>query len=219
MAGADDHIVGLVRAGDPVRHLATLYAPAAVRPALYAIHALDLALLDVAVTTTDPMVGHIRLAWWRERIAELGHGKAPAEPILLALAHSAVTAASLDGFDDPSLAFLDGAMIDWAVQRGERLFSAVSLTLSVPVTSDTLAAGRGWGAVDGWRRGFVEKDEVQPILNGAPSRSPGPLRPLMGLLAVARSDFQRADPGQPDGVAVSPSRQLRLAFAIVSGRL
>lgn len=219
MAGADDQIVGLVRARDPLRHLATLYAPAAVRPALYAIHALDLALLDVAVTTTDPMVGHIRLAWWRERIAELGTGKTPAEPVLSALANSAVTAASLDGFDDPSLAFLDGAMVDWAVQRGEQLFSAVSLTLGVPTTADTLAAGRGWGAVDGWRLGFLERGDAQAILSDAPMRSPGPLRPLMGLLAVARSDFRRADPGQPDGVAVSPSRQLRLAFAIVSGRL
>ena len=202
-----------------MRHLSTLYAPAEIRPALHAVHALDLALLDVAVTTKEPMVGHIRLAWWRERITELGAGRAPAEPILSALAECQVPPSALDGFDDPSLAFIEGDMNNWAVQRGERLFSAVSSLFGIGATAETLAVGRGWSAVDGWRRGFVERDDAQAILNEAPKRSTGPLRPLLGLLAVARSDFRRADPGQPDGVTVSPTRQLRLAFAIVSGRL
>ncbi len=219
MTGEIEHCAGLVRAGDPLRYLATLYAPAALRPALFAIHALDLALLDVATTTTDPMVGQIRLAWWRERIAELGQRAAPAQPILAALMSAGVAPASLDGFDDPSLAFIDGVPLDWATLRGERLFAAISVALGVPATADTLAAGRGWAAVDGWRRGYLHQPEAAELLADTPRKSSGPLRPLLALLAVARRDLRQADPGQLDGVTVSPSRQVRLAVAIVTGRL
>lgn len=219
MTGEIEHCAGLVRAGDPLRYLATLYAPAALRPALFAIHALDLALLDVATTTTDPMVGQIRLAWWRERIAELGQRAAPAQPILAALTSAGVTPASLDGFDDPSLALIDGSPLEWAEQRGERLFAAISVALGVPVAPDTLAAGRGWAAVDGWWRGYLQQHDAAKLLADAPRKSPTPLRPLLALVAVARRDARRTDPGQPDGVTLSPSRQVRLAVAIVTGRL
>ena len=219
MASEIEHCAGLVRAGDPLRYLATLYAPTSKRPALFAIHALDLVLLGVATSTTDAMIGQIRLAWWRERITELGQGRAPAEPVLAALANAGVTAASLHGFDDPSLALIDEAPVQWAELRGERLFAAISAALGVPATPDTLAAGRGWATVDGWRRGYLHQDEAAKLLAAAPRKSPVPLRPLLGLLAVARRDLRRADPGQPDGVTISPSRQIRLAFAIVTGRL
>ena len=41
---------------------------------------------DVLRTTREPMLGPIRLAWWRERLEELDEsGEAPAEPRLQAV--------------------------------------------------------------------------------------------------------------------------------------
>ena len=42
-----------------------------MRPAFAALWSLDVALADVIATTTDPRLGAIRLAWWRDRLAEL----------------------------------------------------------------------------------------------------------------------------------------------------
>ena len=41
---------------------------------------------DVVARSTEPALGAIKLAWWRERLEELDHGKVPAEPRLQAAA-------------------------------------------------------------------------------------------------------------------------------------
>ena len=61
--------------------------PASVRPAFATLWNLDLALADVVATTTEPALGAIRLAWWRERLEDLDAGKLPpGEPRLSAIA-------------------------------------------------------------------------------------------------------------------------------------
>src|SRR5688500_15300158 len=85
MTAADD-CATLVRDRDRDRYLATLYAPAAVRPALFALHALDIELAAVVDPTTEPMLGQIRLAWWREQLQALDSGGVAAQPTLAALA-------------------------------------------------------------------------------------------------------------------------------------
>ena len=60
------------------RNLALSTVPARSRSALAALFAIDAAMGDVVRTTTDPMLGQIRLAWWRERLEELdGGGRRP----------------------------------------------------------------------------------------------------------------------------------------------
>ena len=69
----------------PEKRLAFAYLPAKQRPAIEALFAIDAAMGDVVRTTSEPMIGQIRLAWWRERLEELDQGvHAPAEPRLLA---------------------------------------------------------------------------------------------------------------------------------------
>ena len=63
-----------------------LYAPADVRPAWMALHGLDLELESVVAGTTEPMIGAIRLAWWREALQGLDAGKVPAQPLLQLIA-------------------------------------------------------------------------------------------------------------------------------------
>jgi phytoene synthase len=66
--------------------LALTYVPLRNRGALAALFAIDVAMGDVVRSTKEPMLGPIRLAWWRERLDELDEGtRAPAEPRLQAV--------------------------------------------------------------------------------------------------------------------------------------
>jgi phytoene synthase len=59
----------LIRGEDRDRYLATLFAPPAARPALFALYALDLELFRVASIVRQPLAGEIRLQWWREVVS------------------------------------------------------------------------------------------------------------------------------------------------------
>ena len=55
-----------VRAADPDRYFASLFAPAHSRPFLFALYAFNHELARVAETVREPMLGAIKLEWWRE---------------------------------------------------------------------------------------------------------------------------------------------------------
>src|ERR1043166_3899959 len=55
-----------VRAADPDRYFATLFAPASMRPLLWALYAFNHEVARVAESVREPMLGAIRLEWWRE---------------------------------------------------------------------------------------------------------------------------------------------------------
>src|ERR1700722_19396499 len=55
-----------VRAADPDRYFSALFAPTPVRPLLLALYAFNAEVARVAETVREPMLGAIRLEWWRE---------------------------------------------------------------------------------------------------------------------------------------------------------
>src|ERR1700754_910231 len=57
-----------VRAADPDRYFSALFAPAAARPYLFALYAFNHDVARVAETVREPMLGAIRLEWWRETV-------------------------------------------------------------------------------------------------------------------------------------------------------
>ncbi|HWC63369.1 MAG TPA: squalene/phytoene synthase family protein [Rhizomicrobium sp.] len=57
-----------VRGADPDRYFSALFAPAAVRPFLFALYAFNHELARVAESVREPMLGAIRLEWWREAV-------------------------------------------------------------------------------------------------------------------------------------------------------
>ena len=76
-----------VRRYDEDRWLASRFAPADVRARLIAIYALNHEIARTAQVVSQPAIGDIRLAWWREALAEIADGKPPrAHPILQAYA-------------------------------------------------------------------------------------------------------------------------------------
>jgi phytoene/squalene synthetase len=59
-----------LRRADPDRYFSALFAPAETRPLLFALYALNHELARVAESAREPMLGEIRLQWWREALAE-----------------------------------------------------------------------------------------------------------------------------------------------------
>jgi phytoene/squalene synthetase len=55
-----------VRKADPDRYFASLFAPARQRPYLHALYAFNHEVAHVAESVREPMLGAIRLEWWRE---------------------------------------------------------------------------------------------------------------------------------------------------------
>jgi phytoene synthase len=56
---------------DPERWRATLFAPAPLRARLTALYAFNVEIARVRETVSEPMLGQIRLQWWREALAEI----------------------------------------------------------------------------------------------------------------------------------------------------
>src|SRR5437868_8779988 len=59
-------LLGLVRRHDPDRYQTALFAPAERREALLALYAFNYEIARVRETVSEPMLGQIRLQWWRE---------------------------------------------------------------------------------------------------------------------------------------------------------
>ncbi len=82
-ADLDAHL----RHADPDRWLAArLVGDAQARRALMALYALNDELARVADSVTQPLLGEMRFAWWREALEEAAAGRPRAHPVLAAIA-------------------------------------------------------------------------------------------------------------------------------------
>lgn len=75
-----------VRRLDHDRYLTSLFAPAACREAIFALYAFNLEIAKTREIVSEPMLGHIRLQWWRDVLGELYDGAAREHPVLQGLA-------------------------------------------------------------------------------------------------------------------------------------
>jgi 15-cis-phytoene synthase len=74
------------RSGEPDFWLAALSAPAAARDGLIAIAAFAAEIARIAEHARQPLVGEIRLQWWRDTLAAAGQGVRSGHPIADAMA-------------------------------------------------------------------------------------------------------------------------------------
>src|SRR5215467_523907 len=79
------HCAALVREADRDRYLATLFAPAEHRDALFSLYAFDVEISRVRDLAREPMSGEIRLQWWREVLLGERTGEAVANPVAAGL--------------------------------------------------------------------------------------------------------------------------------------
>ncbi len=143
---------------DPERGLALAYAPDdGRRAALSALLALDSALGDVVRSTTQPALGQIRLAWWREQLVKLDDAPPPAMPVLEALAADVlprgVGGAELSGIVEGWDVLIEEETLDddaldrFAADRGGRLFALAAKVLGGDAAK-ARQLGQGWALFD-----------------------------------------------------------------------
>lgn len=72
MSGADQFSVcgEIVKHHDPDRFITCLFANGAAREAMFALYAFNYEIAKTRGTVSEPMLGQIRLQWWRDAIAE-----------------------------------------------------------------------------------------------------------------------------------------------------
>src|SRR5262247_1858996 len=78
----------LLRAADKDRFLATLFAPAEHRDALFALYAFNVEITRVREAAREPLAGEIRLQWWSDVLDGTGRGEVAAYPEAAALLES-----------------------------------------------------------------------------------------------------------------------------------
>ena len=178
------------------RDLVRLYWPVELRLAFDALFAIDDAMAATVAGASQPALGAIKLAWWREALARLDSVPPPPEPRLQAVAEHlipcGVKGAELAGLEDGWATLLDEApdMRRVAV-RGARLF-AIAARLLGSDHADLAAAGRLFGGADAARRGYF--DLVRGDIPIVPTPFPRALRPLTALAALAVRDVRRGGP-------------------------
>ena len=82
-AGGLSPVGALVRQHDPDRYRTALYAPSGRREALSALYAFNYEIARVRESVTTPMLGQIRLQWWRE-VVDAAYAGAPARQHVIA---------------------------------------------------------------------------------------------------------------------------------------
>lgn len=135
----------------------TVFAWAAARfdGAPAALVALDAQLAEILRTTTQPLVGHMRLTWWHDALERLD-GAVPDQPVLRALATDVLShgvragalARIVEGWEALLEEPLDAAAVTRHGLRGEALFGALAEAQQIAGTPALFAAGRGWALVD-----------------------------------------------------------------------
>lgn len=138
-----------------LERIALAYVPSRHRDAVAALWALDATLGRVVATTTEPLIGQMRLTWWHDRLTGLDEGAVPAEPVLVALRaivqNNEITGAQLallvEGWEQllEPLPHDDDVLTRFAQKRGGQLFG---LSATLAKSSVVAELGPGWALID-----------------------------------------------------------------------
>lgn len=175
------------------QRLALAYARGAARPLFLGLFALDARLAQVVRSAREPMLAQLRLAWWRERLAE----SAPrgGEPVLALLAPLLAAGPGLSALADGWEALLgDGTIEPSAIEQFAEGRAAAYRLLARHLGGDPAEAeraARNWAMAD--LAGHLSApDERMAALAIAAAQDwrrpalPRALRPLAVLHGLAR---------------------------------
>ena len=208
--------------------LAVGYAPVAAREGFAALLDLDHQLASILQSTTEPMIGQMRLTWWYEALEKLDREPAPAHPVLQRLA-VAVLPAGVRGADlAPMIEGWEALLDDGEVLDDERVARHAQARGGVLFASiGRLLGGEGWEPLGvAWAKadlaGHISDKPLADRIGAqalgkldtalSPKRARGG-RGLSGLGVLAREGLRH-----PDRLPGHPLRAARLAWHGLTGR-
>lgn len=202
-----------VRQGDRDRYLALLLAPADARPALGVLHAFKLEVAKTHAVVSEPMLGQIRLQWWRESLDGVFAGNprrhAVLTPLAAAVERHALPRAAFDAIIDGHERDLDLAPFDDVAAleaycdlvEGNLLALAMAVMGAMPTMERrelARAAGIGIGIAGLLRR-------MAPGRRSGPLPVPADIALAHGLDPEAMRMVPLTDPGLRSAVAAVAS--------------
>ena len=177
------------------------------------------AFAGVVTSTSQPALGAIRLAWWRDALERLDHAPPPPEPRLQAVAAHllprGVRGADLAAME-PGWATLLDEWPDLSLieERGAQLFELGAMLLG-RICGGLREAGALYAAVNLERRGIDAGGRTMALgLNRL--RFPRQVRPMTSMAALAARDLSRGGAPEPEA---TPGRALALFRHRLTGRV
>lgn len=171
----------LVRRGDPDRFAAAMAAPVAARRVLFPLYAFNLEVARAPWVTSEPMIGEMRLQWWRDALEEIAEGRAVrkhevttplAEVLDAPAAHLLDRLIAARRWDLYSEAFEDlGHFKDYLDQTGGLLMWVAARALGAPEEAEGLV--RRYGASAALARFLMAVPALEargrvPLIDGTP---------------------------------------------------
>jgi len=157
-----------VRQGDPVRFRTALFAPVDAREGLFALYAFNLEIAKIAPMVSEPMIGEIRLQWWRDSLDMIfGDGAVRrhevVEPLCAVVRSAGMPRAPFDALIDARACDLDpGFPASSEALQGYLRDTAGSLTL---LAMHALGGGSDDAALDaGQGVGIARYLDAVPVL-------------------------------------------------------
>ena len=197
-----------------VQRVALAYAPPRTRDAWLGLLALDARLAQVVRETREPMLGQIRLAWWRERLGETPAKRPKGEPLLALLGPDSDRLLPLVDAWEAMLgeAPLPREMLAaFAEGRAEALSALAAALGHQEAAGSTGQAGRSWALADVALRLShpQEREHVTALIGNEGARAPHlprAMRPLAVLHGLALRDLRRGKNGAGMGALLATLR-------------
>ncbi|HET9354881.1 MAG TPA: hypothetical protein VFO42_01805 [Sphingomicrobium sp.] len=192
-----------------------LYWPVELRPAFDALFEIEDALLDVVGTSTQPALGAVRLAWWRDALERLDHAPPPPEPRLQACAQqllsNGVSGKQLSSIAEGYATLFEEAPDMAAIESaGAAMFHCAATLLAA--TDPRLEQAGGRYALARVHRLGLMAARAEPSARLTGHRFAKPLRPLTALARLSERDLRRGEELEPEA---TPAR----AAALLAHRL
>jgi 15-cis-phytoene synthase len=228
---------GLVRRMDPDRWLASRYiGDEAARADVIALYAFNYEISRAAEVASQPLVGEMRLAWWREALEEMFEGRpVRRQPVALALAAAAARRGlerqDLEALVDARLRELD----PWPLAEAEveayvdatagGLMALAARVLSPEAAAEqTRHAARAWGIAGLARLGGRlpanwGAQQVRDKVGAAVERARAELAGLPVAAFPATAYAALAASYAKGSVPSELSKRARLTWAVILGRV
>lgn len=221
-----------VRRSDPDRWLASRFvADPGLRADLIALYAFNAELARAPVVASQPLIGQMRLAWWREALDEIFEGRRvrghpAAQALAEAVGRRGLSRAPLEGLVEARMRDLDGwplepdevfAYID--ATAGRLMALAATLLDAAASPLDVRSAARAWGLsglarIGGRLPSAWTAREIARQVEKARRAARAETRrlPVAAFPAVAYASLAGRD-------GLEPFRRLRLVWASLTGRI
>lgn len=179
------------------QRLALSYGPERSRSQLATLFAFDARLGSAVRQASEPIMGQMRLAWWRDQLRLVANKRERSDVLVVALDGLGGCEASLaelvDCWEGLLAETLDQAAIAWLVSARTGAIQAIGRVLGLPGIP---GLGAAWAYAD-LATGFSDPDERNLVLTLArqaeapPLRAPKELRPVAVLDGLARRSMAR----------------------------